>query len=379
MSSLNLTDPHRWDLADVVHILESSEYTRRVLERTAHTKSKLSQFNNEKTWNDIRATVENRLNALRITAAMWSRAQSVFSLREFVKSESIVVLGRDPRYAVLLDPLNELLLTQAFGHLLSQPDDRSGRRRTYVAIDELSCAAGAERAIPGFKDLCEQGASRGVVVAVAYQSYADMKSLYKDGAADAILGMLQHQIHLRAADVPTAEYAAGQFGKKRGWVPIISTTEGAGGTSTTKSWQWLERYIVPPERFQELVPPSPEDGLWGYQLGPYRRDPAPFYLPGAWIAENLPSGGEDVERYEMRPDSHQYLTPLSFADRERLELGLPGGGEGDQAASARALPRPTEPPAAVSLPRPAAAPAADVVAGKLRHLVGVLSDADSSA
>ena len=64
MSSLNLTDPHRWDLADVVHILESSEYTRRVLERTAHTKSKLSQFNNEKTWNDIRATVENRLNAL---------------------------------------------------------------------------------------------------------------------------------------------------------------------------------------------------------------------------------------------------------------------------------------------------------------------------
>ena len=125
-----------------MHILESSEYTRRVLERTAHTKSKLSYFGKEKTWNDIRSTAENRLNALRITAAMWSRAESVFSLREFVKGESIVVLGRDPRYSVLLDPLNELLLTQLFGHLLSQPDDPSGRRRTYFGIDELSTAAG---------------------------------------------------------------------------------------------------------------------------------------------------------------------------------------------------------------------------------------------
>ena len=379
MSSLNLTEPHRWDLSDVVHILESSEYTRRVLERTAHTNSKLSYFRKEKTWDDIRSTAENRLNALRITAAMWSRAESVFSLREFVKGESIVVLGRDPRYSVLLDPLNELLLTQLFGHLLSQPDDPSGRRRTYFAIDELSTAAGVGRPIPGFKELCEQGASRGVVVAVAYQSYADLKSIYKE-AAEAILGQLQHQIHLRASDVSTAEYAAQQFGKVRRWVPVPpSVTEGANGTSTTKSWQWLERYLVPPEKFQELVPPSREEGLWGYELGPYRRDPEPFHLPGAWIDENSPHAVEDVEGYEMRPDSHQYLTPLRFADRERLDLGLPEGGDAEiEAASAGVLPRPwsTEPSAAASLPRPAAAPSADEAVGKLRHLIGVLSDAD---
>ena len=108
-----------------------------------------------------------------------------------------------------------------------------------------------------------------MVVAVAYQSYADLKSIYKE-AADAILGMLQHQIHLRAADVPTAEYAAQQFGKECGWVPVPpSVTKGADGKiSTTKSWQWLERYLVPPEKFQELVPPSREEGLWGYELGP---------------------------------------------------------------------------------------------------------------
>ena len=83
----------------------------------------------------------------------------------------------------------------------------------------------------------------------------------------------------------------------------------------------------------------------------------------------------------MRPDSHQYLTPLRFADRERLDLGLPEGGDDDAAGvGARVLPRPwsTEPSAAASLPRPAAAPAANDLTGKLRHLVGVLNDADSS-
>ena len=215
-----------------------------------------------------------------------------------------------------------------------------------------------------------------MVVAVAFQSYAAVKALYKDGAADAILGQLQHQIYLRADDTPTAEHAAEQFGKERAWVPAPpSVNEGPGGTSTTKSWQWLERYRVPPEKFQELVPPTLEEGLWGYRLGPHRREREPFFLPGAWIEENRPRDGEDVERYEERPASHQYLTSLSFADMERLDLPVAGD---DAAAGALALPRPpTEPPAAVSLPRPAAAAPTELT-GKLRRLVGVLNDADNA-
>ena len=271
-----------------------------------------------------------------------------------------------------------LFLTQLFGHLLAQADDPSKRRRTYLAFDELTRVAGEGKPLAGFQDVCEQGASRGVVVAVAFQSYAAVKALYKDGAADAILGQLQNQIYLKANDSPSAEHAAEQFGKERGWVPAPpSVNEGPGGTSTTKSWQWLERYRVPPEKFQELVPPTLEEGLWGYRLGPHRREREPFFLPGAWIEENRPRDGEDVERYEERPASHQYLTPLSFADMERLDL--PVAGDDAAGAGALASPRPpTEPPAAVSLPRPAAGPPSDVTAGKLRHLVGGWRDADNA-
>ena len=126
----------------------------------------------------------------------------------------MLILGRDPRYAALLDPLNVLLFTQLFGQLLAQSDAPTGR--THLVIDELTVAAGEGKPLPGFKDICERGASRGVVVAIAFQSYADVKALYQD-SGDAILGMLQHQVFLRAGDYPTAEFGAKHFGKKREW------------------------------------------------------------------------------------------------------------------------------------------------------------------
>ncbi|MGZ3387861.1 MAG: type IV secretory system conjugative DNA transfer family protein, partial [Isosphaeraceae bacterium] len=178
MTSLNITQRGQWDLADVVRILESRDYTAEVLSRTPATWSRLRFMGNEKTWANIEATVETQLNDLRILAALWSRAETTFSLVDFVQGEGILVLGSDPRCGALLDPVNMLLLTQLFGHLLAQGD--SDTRRTHLVIDELTVAAGEDHPLPGFKSICERGASRGVVVAVAYQSYADVKALYQE-------------------------------------------------------------------------------------------------------------------------------------------------------------------------------------------------------
>ena len=173
MISLNITQPGRWDLGDVVHIMESRDFMAQVLNRTPDSRSRLRFMNNERTWANIEATLETRLNDLRIMAAMWSRARGTFSLVDFVNTEGILILGRDPRYAALLDPLNVLLFTQLFGQLLAQSDAPTGR--THLVIDELTVAAGEDKPLPGFKDICERGASRGVVVAIAFQSYADVK------------------------------------------------------------------------------------------------------------------------------------------------------------------------------------------------------------
>ena len=324
MISLNITQPGRWDLGDVVHILESRDFMAQVLNRTPASRSRLRFMNNERTWANIEATLETRLNDFRIMAAMWSRARGTFSLVDFVNTEGILILGRDPRYAALLDPLNVLLFTQLFGQLLAQSDAPTGR--THLVIDELTVAAGEGKPLPGFKDICERGASRGVVVAIAFQSYADVKALYQD-SGDAILGMLQHQVFLRAGDYPTAEFGMKNFGKKREW------TKAPQGGSENPSWHWLERDVVPFEKFLELKPATPEDGISGYRLSPGRHDAGLFHLPGSWVAANLPKRSEDVKTYLERPVSHQYLEPLSFSDLKRLRLNLPDGGAGRRRAA----------------------------------------------
>ena len=295
-------------------------------------------------------------------AALWSRARGTFSLVDFVNSEGVLVMGRDPRYAALLDPLNMLLLTQLFSQLLAQND--SPTRRTHLVIDELTVAAGEDKTLPGFKDICERGAVRGVVVAVAYQSYADVQALYKQ-SGDAILGMLQHQVFLRAGDCPTAEFGAKNFGKRREWVWVKSETNAAGGTaiSQSRSEHWHEMDVVPFEKFLELEITTPEDGLSGYRISPGRHDAGLFHLPGSWVAANLPKRNEDVEPYLVRPTEHQYLESLSFLDLQRLKLTLPAGGAAPMPPIAA---QPAEGRAPAALPPPAE----DDIRGKLRRLIG---------
>lgn len=376
ITSLNATHPKAWRLADVVHILEDSRLTAEVLGRTPQTRSKLRLMGEAKTWNNILATLETELNRLRLTAACWSRARRRFSLKEFVDGESIVVVGRDPKFAALLDPLNVLFFTQLCGRLLAQKDSET--RRTYLVIDEVTVAGGEDRALPGLRDICERGASRGTVVTIAYLSYAAMKDLYKD-AADAILGMLQNQVFLRAGDEPTAQFASKAFGKRREWIEQVSDTTGrtsswgpgGGGSSrsssTTKSEHWHESDLVPYERFLELRPPTPETGITAYRLTPDDRSPEPFHLPGRWVAENLPRAGADAPApYLMRPDHHQVLAPLSFADLRRLRLPPPEDEREAEAVHPKeALSRPRERPGSLPAPR-----AQDDLTGKLRWLVG---------
>jgi len=376
IDSLNVTHPGAWDLADVVRIMENRAYMEQVLGRTYATRSKLRFMKEPRTSANIEATLETTLNSLRIMAAMWSRTgQRSFSLTDFVKGESILVLGRDPKYAALLDPINTLILTQLFGLLLSQSDSQT--RRTYLVIDELTVAGGEDKPLPGLKDVCERGAARGVVVVVAYQSYADVKALYKE-SGDAVLGMLQNRIFLRADDTPTAEFASKLFGKSRKWIKITSdgTTWGEHGSrSHTESDHYHEEDVVPYEKFFELRPASPEDGITGYWLSPPpRRSSTPFHLPGDWIAQNLPKRSEDVEPYLQRPDHHQHLEPFNFRDLQRLRLTPPEEEDEAKAALPKAAlsPRPDRRPAAF----PAPACAEDDITGKLRRLIGSAQSLD---
>ena len=363
LNSLNQTHWHSWDLTDVVHILKEREFLTQVLRRCPGSRSALRLMGEPRTWANIEATLATHLHTLELMAAMSSRAERTFSLSDFVKSEGILVLGRDPRYTALFDPINTLLLTHLFSHLLAQGDSRT--RRTYIAIDELTVAAGDKRPLPGFKDVCERGASRGIVISITYQSYASMNEIYKEGA-DAILANLQNRVFLVAGDTPTAEFDSKLFGKNRDWIKTKSETSSWGaqaGESRTVSDHYHEEDAVPVEKFFKLSPATPEHGLTGYWLSPQPlRSSAPFHLTGEWIDENLPKKDPDIAPYLERPNHHQHLEPLSYKDLRRLKLTLPEPAEDADdggAAVVKAARRPSTPPRAT-----------DDITGKLRRLIG---------
>jgi hypothetical protein len=282
--SLNATQP-AWSLADVIRILDDRDSTAEVLARRDETRSLLGFMDEPRTYATIAAAAEAHLDPLRDLAAMWSQASQVFSLREFVQGEGILVLGSDPEFPAL-DLLNMLLFTELVSQLLAQSD--SSTRRTYLVFDELTAAAGEDRPLPGLRDICERGAPCGVVVAATFQSYADMKAIYKD-ETDAILGMLQNRVFLRAGDIATAKYASQQFGLTDEWVKGLSWSRGQAPHRPTTSRPWLVRDVVPYDQFLALPPASPQGGITGYWLSPpLWRSAEPFHLPGSWIAANLP-------------------------------------------------------------------------------------------
>ena len=193
-------------------------------------------------------------------------------------------------------------------------------------IDELTVAGGEDKPLPGLKDVCERGAARGVVVVVAYQSYADVKALYKE-SGDAVSCMLQNRISSRVDDTPTAELPrrprqesesgsrSHRMGLRGAGIAVVLTPS---ATTTTK------RTSSPTRILRASRPASPEDGITGHRLSPPpRRSSTPFHLPGDWVAQNLPKRSEDVEPYLQRPDYHQHLEPFSFRDLQRLRLTPP--------------------------------------------------------
>ena len=117
------------------------------------------------------------------------------------------------------------------------------------------------------------------------------------------------------------------FGRNREWITIESTSTttgpGAGSSSITHTPHWHDVDVVPYEEFLHLDLATEEGGIWGYRRSAGLADAGLFHLPSSWVAANLPKRSEDVPPYLMRPDSHQYLVPLSYADLKRLKLSLP--------------------------------------------------------
>ena len=107
LTALIASAPEIWTLRHVILILRDASLLERVLSATAFTRHLLQYFENEATFQNILSTVLTRLAPYEIIAAMWDRATVRLSLRQWLNSESILVLGNDEENRAAIDTIQE--------------------------------------------------------------------------------------------------------------------------------------------------------------------------------------------------------------------------------------------------------------------------------
>jgi hypothetical protein len=152
------------------------------------------------------------------------------------------------------------------------------------------------------------------------QTVEDLRRIYTDHGAHAILNEFASKILLRAEDFAHARWQSDVVGETEDWEEEESETYSSGGPSRTLRWVRYKRPLVPAGEFYTLPPATPATGLNGYALSAHINGVWKFHLPGDWVAKHIPRPNPFVPAFVPRPDAHQYLPPFTDADLARLKL-----------------------------------------------------------
>ncbi len=324
------TRPGEWDFRDIMLAASSKEKLRQVVARVPETQDVLDHFKNETTANDIMSTLREKLHRFRFIAAAWSKANYRLSLRDWLKSNYVLVLGNDEATRTALDAVNQLIFRRLSELILAQSE--STTRRTWIILDEVRQAGKLE----GLASLATKGRSKGACLVLGLQDIEGLQEVYGPNVAQEILGQCSNKAILRLENPSTAKWACQLFGTKEVLERRTSTSshssEGRSGnpfstghsnssssSGSTTSEHLSERAVVMASEFSNLPVTGEQNGLSGYYLTPsigayYSR------LLWDWLKTQLLSESKDVPAVDWRPEEDQYLEP--WTDEELIERGL---------------------------------------------------------
>lgn len=318
--ALMTISPDNWTLADLVIVAQSAERMKQLLAKSPSTEHLIpTYFAVEDRINDVMATIATKFVApYTFIAAAWSRCTTKISIREWLTSSSILVLGHDDSHRHALQTLNQVFFQRLTELALSQPD--STTRRTYVVIDEARHAGKLS-----IDPLLTNGRSRGIRVCLSFQDVQGMHEVYGQAVTSEIAGQIGNLAILKLSSPATAKWAADLFGPYEEFEDHMSESENTGdhgeSQGTTSSKQLARRDAVLYSEFYDLPLASPNTGVSGYfivpDIGAYKAT-----IPWNWIQQRLPTpdpSGTPISR----PSQDEILEPWTDADYRRLKLTQP--------------------------------------------------------
>ncbi len=324
IQTFNEKAPGNWDLRDLVLGVQDPQQIREVLEASESNKPTLRTFFSGEAPGmtaSVLATIAKDIQYYRVVASMWywaelDRAARRYSLRDWTKSNDVIVLGHSPSHVTALQPIMRLIFDLAAKRILdesrhtdSEPD------RTWFVLDELPNLGRLDM----LGELLRAGRSKGACVFLGFQDLASLYKAYDPDTAHSLLNNIGNQAHLKLNDPRTAEWASKFFTERE--VTRRSETKDKGGAMKSAHEGAQDRPIVPPRRFLEANAPGKLRGFFdSNELGSWE-----WELPVAEVIREVPSPTDEEKRlHAYQRAEEKPLPPWTEADRQRLGLAPPG-------------------------------------------------------
>ena len=298
--------PGSWTLAEVLQALRSAEALREHLKQTSGGRDALAAYLGEpKLESHVMATVRARTQGFETVAALWANSPNPpVTLSGWVKSgqPSVLVFGHDPVHDAVVGPINRALFLRLSQLLLGRPE-ATVERPTWVFLDEARLFGRLE----GLQPLLFAGRSFQIRVALAFQDFDGLASVWGDKEAGELIGQCGNVATFRIWNPATMDLASRFYGEHYRWDRGHSTsTDSQGRRSHSENWsQKVERLFLP-AFFRNLPPPTPATGIPGVFTTPSLpvwSDP----IPPDVVSKFLPTPAHDVPGFVPRPSDDQSL------------------------------------------------------------------------
>ena len=310
--------PYRWTFSDLVYATQSMQRVKEILSRDEHGREVIDNFfGDERTGYQVFTTIVSRMAYHKPVATIWQRATRKLSLRAWLTSESILLLGANATSQRALDALNEIIFRVIVEEIDMQVD--SNTRRTWIWIDEARLAGPLlqQDLIP---TLCVKGRSRGACLVLAFQDIEGLREAAGPRLAHEIIAQCSHKALLRMESPESAQWASQLLGQYEAIELMNSHSTGINPRTDSQTEHLTKKETTLPSEFYTLPLTTPKSGLTGYFITP-ESGAMSATLPGG-VLQDLAIGTSTFDQIHSqgRGDAVQRLSGWTYDDRRRLLL-----------------------------------------------------------
>lgn len=334
--------PGRWTLRHLILGMKTRQRLSELLRLLPMTADLVTQFlGTAKTGREIIASAGSCLNQLEIVAACWDHARSGFSVRQFLQTEGVVVLGHNDTIQHALEIINRMLLRRICEESLArQKGTEFGR--TWLELDEAPILGNCDF----IAQVAMRGRSSGISMLLSCQSVESFYASYGSDKAHELFGSLLTKILFRCESEATCKFASSMIGNSE---DIVTTHSFSHTCGTSKSYennqngffrgvnqpyssrsenesyttgrnQSLQvRPLIMPDEFRRFPLPSEANNR---VTGAVNSPSTGAFLGTSPFLEHV-RGQQDAigfPNFLPRPASHQRLSPWCVSDLEFLNL-----------------------------------------------------------